>query len=179
MFCTFRLLQPILKTLMTNFFFFQCQTLSSQTYQFPEKGYLSIRQRLCLVGCQQAVALLLDHQFVGSAQRPDTPNRPKVNCTCFFIYCINFILSIRVVDFLGRCQNPRGGFGGGPGQLAHLAPTYASINTLMVLGTKDAYSMINRFEKIVTPHLPNMILQRKDVGLFAADEANRWGIYDA
>lgn len=30
-----------------------------------------------------------------------------------------------VIDFLASCQHPNGGFGGGPNQLAHLAPTYA------------------------------------------------------
>ena len=33
---------------------------------------------------------------------------------------------------------------GGPGQYAHLAPTYAAINALCVLNTKVAYDSINR-----------------------------------
>ena len=35
-----------------------------------------------------------------------------------------------IINFLGLCQNPDGGFGGGPGQISHLAPTYASVNAL-------------------------------------------------
>lgn len=53
----------------------------------------------------------------------------------------------RMVDFLGtRCQNKdsTGGFGGGPGQLSHLAPTYASINCLAILGTQEAFECIDR-----------------------------------
>lgn len=49
-----------------------------------------------------------------------------------------------VVDFLRHCQNPTGGFGGGPGQYSHLAPTYAAVNALVIIGTKEAYDAINR-----------------------------------
>lgn len=43
-----------------------------------------------------------------------------------------------------RCQHPDGGFGGGPGQFPHLAPTYAAVNALAIIGTPKAYSIINR-----------------------------------
>ena len=33
---------------------------------------------------------------------------------------------------------------GGPGQVAHLAPTYAAVNALCILGTEEAYQVINR-----------------------------------
>ena len=33
---------------------------------------------------------------------------------------------------------------GGPGQDAHLAPTYAAVNALCILGTEEAYKVINR-----------------------------------
>ncbi|XP_071520028.1 protein farnesyltransferase subunit beta [Panulirus ornatus] len=49
-----------------------------------------------------------------------------------------------IIDFLQHCQNPTGGFGGGPGQYSHLAPTYAAINALVIIGTKEAYDTINR-----------------------------------
>lgn len=49
-----------------------------------------------------------------------------------------------IVDFLKRCQDKNGGYGGGPGQLPHLATTYAAVNALMTLGTEDALSSINR-----------------------------------
>jgi protein farnesyltransferase subunit beta len=52
-----------------------------------------------------------------------------------------------VVGFLRRCQVPgTGGFAGGahPGQIAHLAPTYAAINTLVTIGTPAALAAIDR-----------------------------------
>jgi len=49
-----------------------------------------------------------------------------------------------ISDFLKRCQHPDGGFGGGPGQIAHLAPTYAAVNALCLLRNKKAYKVIDR-----------------------------------
>uniref|UniRef100_A0AAR5QH13 Protein farnesyltransferase subunit beta n=1 Tax=Dendroctonus ponderosae TaxID=77166 RepID=A0AAR5QH13_DENPD len=43
-----------------------------------------------------------------------------------------------------RCQSPSGGFAGGPGQCPHLAPTYAAVNALVIVGTEEAYKIINR-----------------------------------
>uniref|UniRef100_A0A8C5SAN4 Farnesyltransferase, CAAX box, subunit beta n=1 Tax=Laticauda laticaudata TaxID=8630 RepID=A0A8C5SAN4_LATLA len=53
-----------------------------------------------------------------------------------------------VCQFLSHCQSPNGGFGGGPGQHPHLAPTYAAVNTLCIIGTEEAYNVINR-EKLL------------------------------
>ena len=51
----------------------------------------------------------------------------------------------RAVDTLARCQDTNGGgFGGGPGQLPHLAPTYAAIHALAIIGTEEAYKCIYR-----------------------------------
>jgi len=51
-----------------------------------------------------------------------------------------------VVRFLASCQDPSGGFCGGPfpGQSPHLAPTYAAVNTLVTIGTESAYRAIDR-----------------------------------
>ncbi|GAA5946877.1 hypothetical protein JCM3775_000934 [Rhodotorula graminis] len=49
----------------------------------------------------------------------------------------------RVVDTLNRCQNPDGGFGGGPGQLSHLAPTYAAVCALAYTG-EQGWNSIDR-----------------------------------
>lgn len=57
---------------------------------------------------------------------------------------LNNEMKNKVIDFLSRCQSPTGGFGGGPGQQAHLAPTYASINALCTLNTEEALKIINR-----------------------------------
>uniref|UniRef100_A0AAX7UHC6 Prenyltransferase alpha-alpha toroid domain-containing protein n=1 Tax=Astatotilapia calliptera TaxID=8154 RepID=A0AAX7UHC6_ASTCA len=48
-----------------------------------------------------------------------------------------------VCQFLARCQSPTGGFAGGPGQHAHLAPTYAAVNALCIIGTDEAYNVID------------------------------------
>ncbi|XP_062857528.1 protein farnesyltransferase subunit beta isoform X1 [Trichomycterus rosablanca] len=53
-----------------------------------------------------------------------------------------------VCQFLARCRSPTGGFAGGPGQHAHLAPTYAAVNALCILGTEEAYDVIDR-EKLL------------------------------
>ncbi len=50
--------------------------------------------------------------------------------TLLFSNCFNRIIQFRFT--LCRCQDPEGGFGGGPGQLAHLAPTYAAVNALAI-----------------------------------------------
>ncbi|NXA40621.1 FNTB farnesyltransferase, partial [Eudromia elegans] len=49
-----------------------------------------------------------------------------------------------VCQFLSRCQSPQGGFGGGPGQQPHLAPTYAAVNALCIIGTEEAFGVIDR-----------------------------------
>lgn len=49
-----------------------------------------------------------------------------------------------IVDFLIRCRSPDGGFGGGPGQDPHLAPTYAAVNALVIVGTEKALDAIEK-----------------------------------
>lgn len=53
-------------------------------------------------------------------------------------------LAPTVASFLGHCQSPTGGFGGGPMQLSHLAPTYAAVSALLIAGSEDAYKAVNR-----------------------------------
>lgn len=50
----------------------------------------------------------------------------------------------RIVAFLIKCRSPNGGFGGGPGQIPHLATTYAAVNALCIIGTKSAYNAIDK-----------------------------------
>ena len=52
--------------------------------------------------------------------------------------------SFHTADFLRRCQDPLGGFSGGPRQLPHLAPTYAAVCALCILGTKESFDVIDR-----------------------------------
>ncbi|RXH89429.1 hypothetical protein DVH24_031786 [Malus domestica] len=55
-------------------------------------------------------------------------------------------LERNAIDFLSRCQDPEGGYGGGPGQMPHLATTYAAVNALITFGGDEALSSINRGE---------------------------------
>jgi protein farnesyltransferase subunit beta len=50
----------------------------------------------------------------------------------------------QVITFLQACQHASGGYGGGPGHLPHLAPTYAAVCALLTLGGQEAYDSIDR-----------------------------------
>ncbi|XP_021948098.1 protein farnesyltransferase subunit beta [Folsomia candida] len=72
---------------------------------------------------------------------------------CYWILHSMNLLSIKVSkeealnisQFLSTCQdNHYGGFGGGPGQLSHLAATYAAINALVSLDIPEALSIVDR-----------------------------------
>ncbi|KAK4417763.1 protein farnesyltransferase subunit beta [Sesamum alatum] len=58
--------------------------------------------------------------------------------------CLDDKLENDVVDFLQRCQDLNGGYGGGPGQMPHLATTYAAVNTLITVGSQRSLSSIDR-----------------------------------
>ena len=49
-----------------------------------------------------------------------------------------------VINFLKSCQAASGGFGGGPLQLPHLAPTYAATAALVSLGGDEALDAVDR-----------------------------------
>lgn len=53
-------------------------------------------------------------------------------------------IQTRVIASLTPLQNPTGGFGGGHGQYSHLATTYASILSLITVGGKEAYDIVDR-----------------------------------
>ncbi|XP_046859213.1 protein farnesyltransferase subunit beta-like [Xenia sp. Carnegie-2017] len=59
---------------------------------------------------------------------------------------ITQFIAKNVAEFLIKCQSPRGGFGGGPGQLPHLAPTYAAVCAISICGLyySQAYEAIDR-----------------------------------
>jgi protein farnesyltransferase subunit beta len=41
-------------------------------------------------------------------------------------------------------QNPTGGFGGGHGQISHLASSYAAVLSLAMVGGADAFALVDR-----------------------------------
>lgn len=50
----------------------------------------------------------------------------------------------RLISTVRPLQSPDGGFGGGNGQMAHLAPTYAVLLSLVVVGGEEAMEVIDR-----------------------------------
>ncbi|GFR66454.1 protein farnesyltransferase subunit beta [Elysia marginata] len=54
--------------------------------------------------------------------------------------------ALNIAHFLGKCQDPEGGFAGGPMQYPHLAPTYAAVNALCILAniTEKVFDILNR-----------------------------------
>ncbi|PAV76471.1 hypothetical protein WR25_11617 [Diploscapter pachys] len=49
-----------------------------------------------------------------------------------------------IIRFIKSCEDPKGGYGGGPGQSAHLAPTYAAVMALVLLKSEEALKSIDR-----------------------------------
>lgn len=92
---------------------------------------------------------------------------------CFWIvhsldllgYRLDEVLQQRVINTLIECQHPQGGFGGGPGQLAHLACTCAAISTLAILGTSIGYTAVDR-EGLLT----FLLRMKQPNGAFAVHE---------
>lgn len=74
-----------------------------------------------------------------------------------------------VCQFLARCQSPSGGFAGGPGQHAHLAPTYAAVNALCIIGTEEAYNVIDRYSRPSTSCIIVSVKENAKVQSDAAD----------
>lgn len=50
----------------------------------------------------------------------------------------------RLLASLAACQNATGGFGGGHGQLSHLATSYAAVLALLAGADQRAYDLIDR-----------------------------------
>ncbi|GAU93226.1 hypothetical protein RvY_05198-2 [Ramazzottius varieornatus] len=50
----------------------------------------------------------------------------------------------KTISILRACQDPSGGFTGGPGQVSHLAATYAACMALSCVGTEEALSLIDK-----------------------------------
>ncbi|EEY21914.1 farnesyltransferase subunit beta [Verticillium alfalfae VaMs.102] len=50
----------------------------------------------------------------------------------------------QLIDTARAMQNPNGGFGGGHGQVSHLATTFALILSIAIVGGEDLYEVIDR-----------------------------------
>lgn len=72
--------------------------------------------------------------------RPFSPSKPPLAAVLLTPSC-----SLRsIVAFLRQCRNEDGGFGGGFGQISHLAPTYAAVLSAAIIGTEEAYELIDK-----------------------------------
>uniref|UniRef100_A0A915EPE8 Protein farnesyltransferase subunit beta n=1 Tax=Ditylenchus dipsaci TaxID=166011 RepID=A0A915EPE8_9BILA len=73
----------------------------------------------------------------------------------------------KLIAFLKSCEASGGGYAGGPGQLPHLATTYASVMALISIGTPEAFASIDRkklYAFISSMRLPNGSFQLHDGG---------------
>ena len=50
----------------------------------------------------------------------------------------------KCLKFLSYCQNPEGGFCGGPNQIPHVASSYAAILSIIIMAEEEGYKMVNR-----------------------------------
>ena len=58
---------------------------------------------------------------------------------------LHYETKLRIVDYLKHCVCPTtGAFCGGPYQRPHLAPCYASMMAITILGIPEAYALVNR-----------------------------------
>ncbi|KAI9012990.1 terpenoid cyclases/protein prenyltransferase alpha-alpha toroid [Gaertneriomyces semiglobifer] len=81
----------------------------------------------------------------------------------------------RAIDTLSRCQNPEGGFGGGPGQLSHVAATYAAVHALALIGRREAWDAIDR--KALIRFYSSLLLPNGSFLMHRDGEADVRGIY--
>lgn len=81
-------------------------------------------------------------------------------------------------------QNTDGGFGGGHGQLSHLAPSYAVVLSLAMVGGSESLALINRRAMWVQSHSTSPIIAYRwelirvttKVEMAQPVKADRWGI---
>jgi protein farnesyltransferase subunit beta len=55
----------------------------------------------------------------------------------------------RAIATIMAKQHPNGGFGGGPGQIAHILPTYASVCSLAIVGHKGEGGGWDQIDRLV------------------------------
>lgn len=76
------------------------------------------------------------------------PSRPWFFYWCLAALCLFgedvTAYRARLIETVRPMQNPDGGFGGGFGQLSHLATTYATVLALTLVGGDEAYEVVDR-----------------------------------
>ena len=99
-------------------------------------------------------------------------------------YVVPVALALRCVKFLQRCWvSETGGFAGGPGQDAHIAPTYAAVNALCILADVDGVGVEAALGWLDRRRMHSFLLRMKqDDGSFAVcidGECDTRGVYTA
>ena len=106
---------------------------------------------ICEPGCEPAVAHVLDAPVIQHTAGRHRPRHQAEVPEFAFLrrseLCAELLLVARAIDTIMGWQHPDGGFGGGPGQAAHLLPTYASVCSLAIVGRPGpggGWDQINR-----------------------------------
>lgn len=133
------------------------ETLTSEDQHSCEENVLAFFKHVWLSGAQAEICLQREAQLAwlkrGFTSLP--PNFAGLDASRpWFVFWIAHAMEVlgdfddhwapKVASFLSHCQDPTGGFAGGPSQLPHLAPTYAAVSALMVAGTEEAYQVVDR-----------------------------------
>ncbi|OQS03307.1 prenyltransferase [Thraustotheca clavata] len=121
-----------------------------EIHQLQKAGFLDQDERVCLLKDRHVPYLAHGLEFLPAGFQSMDASRP------WFIYWILHALEILDADltsFKAACINTikrcwsdalGGGFGGGILQLGHMATTYASCLALAIIGTPEAYDVVDR-----------------------------------
>lgn len=118
------------------------------TYQEFRRKYLKDPDMLSLFKDKHTKFCLRGLRNLPTAFECLDSSRPWI---CYWILHSLYLLDVEIADdmtdmiikFLNTCQSSTGGFGGAPGNISHLATTYAAVNALCTLNTPKALGIIN------------------------------------
>lgn len=118
--------------------------------EFLEEGIINADGKAVLMRAKHQAYLMRGLSGLGPGFVPLDASRPWI--VYWILHSLDLLdafpeenMQQRIVETIDSCQDPiNGGFGGGPKQLPHCAPMYASVLSLLIIGTPAAYSTIDR-----------------------------------